>query len=175
VFLLGTFIILILLYGNYFKPERYIQITDEGKFSGENWRLQQTISIFDYLPVSAVYPPAEKASDAPRILNGEAVLIDGEKGTNWQKWKIYVESDTSQVQFALFDFPNWVTKIDGKPVDNYKTSELGLVTVDVERGEHQLEAKLSGTTLRMLSNMISFIALIAVPVFIWKRGFRKHI
>ncbi|MEK7504071.1 MAG: hypothetical protein AAB550_01015 [Patescibacteria group bacterium] len=51
--------LLLLLNANYFRPrDWWPQANDQDRFSGENWRLQLTSGIFDYLPIWGKLPPA---------------------------------------------------------------------------------------------------------------------
>jgi len=57
---------------SYFTPKDWLYITDADKFSGESWQKQLTISIFDYLPIYAKFPPISLAPAVPEVLEGEA-------------------------------------------------------------------------------------------------------
>lgn len=158
------FLILILMYGSYFKPVKYFNITDEEKFSGENWIKQQTISIFDYLPIAAQHPPTLAAPENPEILDAEGVILDGEKGTNWQKWNVRLEGN-GKLRLQQFDFPGWEAKVNGQVVSIDNKNELGLITVEVPAGSNLVEIKLKNTNLRLMANIISLLALVGVAVY----------
>jgi len=165
-----TFISLISLvlifYSSFFRPSRWIEITDKEKFSGDLWEKQQTISIFDYLPIYAELPPANRAPEEPLILQGEANIISGKKGTNWQEWNIDVESEKITMRLPLFDFPGWKVWVDGEEVLINHDNELGLITFEIPSGEHRIEARLTDTPVRQVGNMISAVGLFAIPLFI---------
>lgn len=169
VFIAAFYVLLILFYGSYFFPKSYVAISDHEKFSGENWRLQQTISIFDYLPKSAAYPPAEHAPLMPITLEGEAGFSNGKKGTNWQRWDVVVGSSKSVIAFSVFDFPNWEVKVDGEVVKHYPSGDLGLVTIEMQKGIHSVDLVLKDTFVRISSNIVSMIALVGVIAVIIKK------
>ena len=156
------FVILILMNGSFFKPERYVYITDGEKFSGDSWLKQQTISILDYLPAGAQHPPTSPASNGPKF-SGE--VISGQKGTNWQTWELNVYDEDNKLELPLFYFPGWEVKVDGEPVKIDSANELGLITVDVPSGQHLVEARLKDTNLRLIANLVSLIGLGALVLY----------
>lgn len=166
------FVISMFLYSSYFKPQKWLDVTDAEKFSGNNWMLQQTISIFDYLPIYAKHPSANRAPEEPTILEGIGKIMTGVKGTNWQKWEITVSSKNSKVQLPLSYFPNWKVKIDDSDINIDYNNELGLITFDVTEGSHLIYAKLFNTPVRSLSNALTILGLLAVPFgtyLLWKK------
>ena len=174
-FLATTFLVIITLLFNasFFKPIKWIEITDKEKFFGGLWEKQQTISIFDYLPIYAKFPPAQRAPKEPETVSGQAEIVKGEKGTNWQNWKIKVLSDTSRIQLSLFYFPGWEVRVDdGEEVISYN-NELGLITFSVDEGEHNIEAKLTDTPVRRYANLLTFTGIFAIPIFLRRSGIKK--
>lgn len=167
-FIIGGFTVLFLFYGNFFKPSKYIDIGDEQKFSGSNWMQQQTISIFDYLPIYAATPPGERAPERPTGENIE--IVDGQKGTDWQKWEIVAKNKT-KVTLPIFDFPNWVVKVDGNVAEISHENSLGLIEISMPHGTHSIDAKLTDTPLRSFSNIISLVAILLIPIYV--KNYRK--
>ena len=163
------FVILIFfLYRNYFTPRVWINESDQEKFSGESWQRQQTISIFDYLPVYAGKPPGQPAPDTPSILAGEVNILDGEKGTDWQKWNMEVGSDNAEVQLPLFYFPGWKVMINGRQLPVRYDNSLGLITFEIYKGQQLVEARLFNTPIRAVSNILTLMGLILIPIYLRK-------
>jgi hypothetical protein len=158
------FLVLILFYGSFFKPKNWIDTTDSEKFSGESWQKQQTISIFDYLPIYAKYPPASSAQEKPEILDAEGRFLNGGKGTNWQKWEIEMEGE-GKLRLQLFDFPVWEVKVDDEAVVIDNGNDLGLITVSVPKGAHAIDARLRDTNLRRFSNLLTLFSLVAILIY----------
>jgi len=156
----------------YFYPREWFVISDKEKFSGELWDKQQTISIFDYLPIYAEFPPAQRAPVEPQIVEGNADVISGKSGTNWQKWMINVSSDSALVRLSLFDFPGWKVWVDSEEVSINHDNKLGLITFSLSRGENEIEARLTDTPIRSVGNLASIVSLVAIPVFL-SRGRKK--
>lgn len=166
-FIVGMIVLsIILAYSGYFKPKEVLDITDEDKFSGESWQKQLTISIFDYLPIYAKHPPTQKAPESPIFLEGEGEIISGEKGTDWQKWRISVKAANSRVIFPLFDFPVWIAKVNNQKSVITHDNELGLITLDLPNGINEIDLKLVGTPLRKISNILTLFSLILIPFYI---------
>ncbi len=166
--LAGLLAIILLLNFNYFRPKTWIDITDTEKFSGELWQKQQTISIFDYLPIFAVLPPAERAPTEPIIMEGKAKVISQKKGTNWQEWNLEVETEKAGVRLPLFYFPGWKALVDVSETAIDYGNELGLITVYVPKGTHTILAKLKDTPVRRVGNLLSLGGLITIPLFLRK-------
>lgn len=163
----AVFIVLILFYGSFFKPKMYLQVNDSEKFVGESWKQQQTISIFDYLPKGAKAPPATQAPKNPYSENVELEVLQSEKGTDWQKWTINMPSQGAVV-FPVFDFPNWQAKVDAEDAQIKSDNELGLITLNILAGRHEVILKLQNTPLRTFSNILSLVALLLIPIYIKK-------
>ena len=158
--------LLFLFYSPFFKPKNWLEITDTEKFSGDAWKLQQTISILDYLPIFAKNAPSEMAPEEPIF---EGVVLDKEIGTNWQRWSVSSEKDLTLVVLPVFYFPNWVVKVDGKSVDVSAYGDLGLVSFNMGKGTHEVYAKLSDTPIRSFSNLVSIGSLLAVPLYLRRK------
>ncbi len=159
----------IILNIGFFVPKDWLDITDNDKFSGVSWQKQMTISIFDYLPMSATLPPINEAPVTPEIMDGKANVSDYIKGSNFQKGKITVLEDAS-IRLPLFDFPGMQVKVNGKVVDHYNNDCrgtdfcYGLISLKLAKGEYQLEARLTDTPIRKIGNYISLASII---ILIW--------
>ena len=147
---------------NYFRPADWFDISDQDKLSGEEWQKQITASIFDYLPVFAKAPPGKKAPEGPEIIAGEAEVIHFEKGTDWQKGKIRTLSQQARIRLPLFYFPNFELKIDDKKAPIDYQNDLGLITFDIDQGEHDFYVKLKRTPIRILGDLLTVSSLIFV-------------
>lgn len=174
-YIFGSLIItgLLILYGGFFQPKSWMNISDKEKFSGELWEKQLTISIFDYLPIYAKLPPVTKAPVFPEILSGQVNFIDYQKGGNFQKGSVEVVED-SEVRLPLFDFPGMRVRVDEKMVehrhDNCQGQEfcLGLISFQIPAGNHTIEARLTNTPIRSTSNIISGIGILVIGLLFWR-------
>ncbi len=143
----------------YFRPEKFINVTDQELLSGEHWDRQIKRSIFDYLPIFAKEPPAELAKERYQILTGETKIMNFQEGTNWFKFKAEVTSH-SIIRLSQYYFPDWKITIDGKgaPIE-YKDNTLGQMTIILGKGNHQIEGRLYDTPVRTIANFVTIFGL----------------
>lgn len=151
---------------NYFRVERIGPVTDQEKFSGEAWRLQQTAGIYDYLPKTTKIAPQSARKEAVEIASGSGTIKEVKQGTNWIKFKIEVTSSESTVRINIFQFPNWKVFIDGKQTQiTTNNDELGRIHIKVGLGDHKIEARLFNTPVRTAGNLISLVSWLALITF----------
>jgi hypothetical protein len=175
---------LVLLSWNYFTVERMGPVTDEEKFSGEAWRIQQTAGIYDYLPTTAKTAPKSPRTTLVDIMNGEGEISDGELGTNWAKFNSTIESEEAVLRISIFQFPEW--RVFACPSDalseggtdgcsNIPTyvpdsEEWGRMYIDLPKGEYKIEVRLFDTAVRRIGNYISIITWVGLIGFlVYKR------
>jgi len=154
---------------SYFTPRIWINISDTQKFSGDDWVRQQTISIFDYLPIYAERPPSQAAYDKPEIIEGYADVKVEQKGTNWQKWQVDIKSPSATLQAPIYYFPEWRVQSDDKLVPVSFNNKLGLITFSLPLGKHEVRLKLYDTPVRRFANLLSLATIIALPIYSKRR------
>jgi hypothetical protein len=77
------------------------------------------------------------------------------------------------LRFANFYFPNWRVVLDGQyPLRPYPSTTLGLLTVDLPPGPHQVEVKWVSTPLEWAATIIS-LATLLVLAWITARWVKK--
>lgn len=141
----------------YFRPEKFLQVSDEELLRGENWDRQIKRSILDYLPIYAKEPPAELAKERYKILTGDSRIYDFKEGTNWISFKTETKIHTI-IRLSQYYFPNWKIFVDGKEIKfDYKNNTLGLMTFILGEGNHTVEARLYNTTVRSISNSVTLV------------------
>ncbi len=160
--LIALMSLLLVIYFNfsYFRPAKWLDISDQDKLSGQEWVNQQTASIYDYLPIWAKEPPADKAFQKPKFIDGEGDVMSFQKGTDWLKGEIKVNSDWAKIRLPSFYFPNFVVKADKEKIPISYDNHLGLITFELPRGEHQFIAHLKNTWLRNLSQGLTVLSVI---------------
>ena len=62
----------------------------------------------------------------------------------------------------IFWFPGWQIYIDGESVPTWPSRENGLVSCEIEKGEHLLELRFEDTPLRRMANVISILSLVSL-------------
>lgn len=179
IYLAGSLILItIFLNYNFFRVEKIIKIDDQEKlFSAKGWNKLQTDAIFDYLPVYAKAPPAGPAPTSPEVIKGKALIKAIKKGTNWYNFEIEVGGTSTQsavVQIPIYDFPGWQAKIDNQKTLIRHDNNLGLITIQIPAGSHQVKLKLTETLVRKLGNLISLFSWGSILVFLLKMLFRNR-
>jgi len=145
---------------SYFRPEKFLEITQEQMLSGVNWDKQIKRSIFDYLPIYAKAPPAELADFNYKINSGEEDISNFQKGSNWFSFDSDIRTSAT-ITVAQYYFPNWEVKIDKVRVPIDHNNDLGLISFRIESGSHSITAKLYNTPLRTFANLLTvFSALV---------------
>ncbi|KKR11445.1 MAG: hypothetical protein UT39_C0007G0010 [Candidatus Woesebacteria bacterium GW2011_GWA1_39_21] len=163
VMLYGFFVIVLtLFYGSFFRPARWLQISDQQKLTGENWTQQITISVNDYLTKSTSLSPENKAPELPKVLLGDVEFISVARGSDWQNWTVDV-SKNAVVQAQIFYFPKWKVYIDRKDTSFNYQNYNGLITFDLPVGKHTVILKLTDTPVRVIANVIT---LLGFPLFL---------
>jgi len=171
-------VILVLVIGtnwNYFKPVRSGELTDEEKFSGEAWRIQQQAGIRDYLPIEAKKDPDSQRKLLVEIFSGKGTISDQNWGTNWASFNVNLENEKNTLRVNIYKYPNWKVFVDGKQSTIYigQSEKWGRMYFNVPKGEHSIFLKLFDTPLRKFSNYISLISLTVLLFLISKQILSK--
>lgn len=167
----AVFVVLaVLIYSwSFFYPEhgKMGKLTDEEKFTGAAWDLQQTAGIYDYLPNTAKTAPKAPRTVQAEFMEGKGKVIEGARGTNWEKFQIEAESD-SVIRMNVMNYPNWVVLVNGQKVETYvaDTEEWGRIYFNVPSGTSYIEARLYDTPVRTIGNMVSLLSWSALLAFL---------
>lgn len=180
-FLVGGVLIVssVILNIGFFVPKDWVYITDNDKFSGVNWQKQMTISIFDYLPISATLPPINEAPLVPEIMDGKAEISNYVKGSDFQTGRVKVLEDAT-IRIPLFDFPGMQVKVNGKVVPHYNNDCrgtdfcYGLISFKLDKGEYDIDVRLNDTPIRRIGNYVSLISIAIVVYLIFKKNVAKN-
>lgn len=175
----GSVVVALILYGSFFSPQKWLDISDFDKFSGKSWEKQLTISIFDYLPIYAKLPPIHKAPELPEVMSGKVQFLSYQKGSDFQIGKLNVLED-AKLRLPLFDFPGMQVKVDGNKVTHNhadcRNEEfcIGLISFTVPAGQHIIKTELTNTADRTLGDLLTIVSLIIlVSLFIYSNKYEK--
>ncbi len=174
---LAFFLIVLGIFFNsfYFNPREWYDLSDEEKFSGELWQKQLTISIFDYLPIFAKMPPSSEAPGLPLVVQGQAEILDYQKGSNWQKGKIKVFSENSKIQIPSYYFPGFKVWVNGRETEIDYNNDLGLIRITLSRGENEVMLKLTKTLPRKAGDFLTLFSVGALIYFLfYEKNFFKR-
>ncbi|MDP3973528.1 MAG: 6-pyruvoyl-tetrahydropterin synthase-related protein [Candidatus Daviesbacteria bacterium] len=159
-------ILVVTLNFSYFRPEKFIQTSDEDLLTGSNWERQIKRAILDYLPKSASEPPAELARERYQLLTGDSFIYDFKQGSNWFSFKTNTNTHTI-IRLSQYYFPKWKIFIDGKEtLIDYKNNSLGLMTIILGEGNHIVEGRLYDTPIRTIANLLTSVSALIVVIFL---------
>lgn len=172
-------VILLILNWGYFRPEggRMGALTDEEKFTGAAWELQQTAGIYDYLPIQAEMAPTGPQETLAEVMQGEGEISSAEQGTYWGLFNADIASEEALVRINIFDFPGWRVFVkegaNSEEIETFVPEEekWGRMWVKLSKGEHLVYAQIFNTPVRTAGNLISLVSwslLLTYPV--WRRG-----
>jgi len=155
--LTAVFALLLLFSVSFFSPVRWLSLTEQEKFSGNLFDRQMTISIFDYLPTSAVIPPQTSAPILPTSPLRESSITDYKTTATKLSFGFETQKETILKLNRLY-FPGWEVRVDGKKTKvNYGSD--GIMYLSLPAGKYQIEASLRDTPVRMIGNLVSLLAL----------------
>ena len=165
--LVAITIVLFVFSVSFFRPLRWLNLSEQEKFSGNFFDRQMTISIFDYLPTSANTPPNAPAPVLPTSSVKESSV------TNYISTATHLSFDFETMKDATLRlnrlyFPGWEVRVNGKRSDVSYGSD-GIMFLSLAPGKFNIEAGLKDTPVRMLSNTISFIAIISTVVVLKRK------
>lgn len=155
---------------SFFRPEKMGPLNDAEKFSGEAWRIQQVAAIYDYLPKSAYRAADNPPAESWQLRAGKLSEVNNvEKGTNWFFWQGVVEEE-SVIEVNIIYFPGWKVWLDGKLIVPEVDNDLGTMKINLPKGQHKLNLRLTDTPIRSWANLISLVSwwLLLFGIFKWK-------
>ncbi len=150
------------LYQGVFAPKEILHINDNQKLSGSEWTKAITASIYDYLPIWAPKAPDNEAPSQPVFVEGQGDVMQGAKHSNSQEWKVQVTTDIALVELPTYFFPNWKVFVNGREVPNDYQNQLGILRVELGKGDQNISLKLQDTPVRTVSNIVSFGSVLVV-------------
>ncbi len=163
-----TLFILISLNLSYFKPGASGPITDEQKFSGRAWMLQQTSGIYDYLPRWAYIAARAEAGDLIDEIKGEVEIQNKKKGTDWFSFDAKVKDSEAKLTLAQLYFPNFKIYDQEDELAFDIESELGRMVLKLPPGDYQIRVQMEDTPVRTASNLITLFS-IGLLVYFFKK------
>ncbi|OGE32061.1 hypothetical protein A2631_03000 [Candidatus Daviesbacteria bacterium RIFCSPHIGHO2_01_FULL_44_29] len=153
----GLVLICLIINFSYFRPQKLLFVSDQVLLSEPNWTNLINRSIFDYLPIYAVAPPAKLAATRFEVITGDTKIEDFKEGSNWISFKTQTLTH-SILRISQYYFPNWRIFIDGKETKIDYTNPLGLMTIIVGVGNHKVDARLYDTPIRTIGNLVTLVS-----------------
>ncbi len=154
VILFGLIIILVNI--GYFHPESYYLDSVDAHYISDQVLSQDDKLPKDYLPIWVKEIQKEKITQ-PEIKQGEADVSNFTKRSDSASFNINV-LERSILQIPITYFPGWTVYVDGIKTQQEKPSNLGLIIIGVNTGQHRVEVKFENTPIRNFANILSLIS-----------------
>ncbi len=160
---------------SYFRPEKFLNITDQSILSGSSWDSQIKRSIYDYLPIYAKAPPAELATVRYQLVSGGTSINNFKE--NSQSLNFSSTSLTPvEFRWSQYYFPDWQILVDNQKVAIDYHNDLGLITFIIPSGNHKVVGQFKDTPIRTYSNWASLAAVtLTFGLFLIKIRKRPHL
>lgn len=189
----GALVLLIILaYGSYLKPIKYLDETEVDfktwEFKTGFWQAENFVPEPGYLPKWTEVLPGPQ--DRPKeelgfFVPGEITTSNLKAATDSAKLKSFTLSaheksyeveitKPSIVQFYTHFYPGWVLKINGKEVSSNYENMYGFMRVFLKSGKYDVHLKFENTSLRSLANFLSISFLLVTLSFIFLFSFKKE-
>jgi hypothetical protein len=176
LFLVLSLLVVFLNY-RFFKPQKYLKVSDADFLTEEAIKWDVSRSSFEYIPKGVELTEIKQGlqlttliqkQDLPEkrveILKGEGDLEILKDQTDLLIFNIEVFKKAT-VQANIFSFPGWTLYINDKGKDYYKTEGLRLIRFDLDPGIYELVLRFENTFVRTAANLITVLSFLAVVVF----------
>lgn len=121
----------------------------------------------DYLPIDVKQLPRQAPQRLLEVEGGEVILVEQTRPRRYQA--LVQMRENGVVALNRFWYPGWEARIDGHQEKTFPHSALGLVGVNLEPGEHQVEFDFGTTPLRIAGYVISLVGLAALLLVALRR------
>lgn len=169
-------VILVLKYSQLFRPQTFYQTTDE-KLTNQKqrqWVISRTS--FEFVPKGVetkknelgVTTLAIEEKDLPKqsfqIISGRAEVIELENRFQNKSYQVQVP-ERAVFQLNTYYFPGWQAFLDGQEIKINSNNRLKLITVDLPKGQYELQFVFNDTLVRKLGNFISLLSFGLVIIY----------
>lgn len=174
-YILAGIIILISLfyYGSFFRPDRYLKVTDKDYISKNIIRWKTSAMAFEYVPMGIATKRSDLNTtivdiDESKIAKKTAeslskkVFIDVKTDKPQYKKFEYVAQNDSEIRVNTFSFPGWKVLINGKEISYNDKNKLKLITIKVPKGSGLVEVIFEETKIRKIANYLTLFGMIMV-------------
>jgi len=158
--------IILLNYPNFREDIWYPKLTDYDKLSGGELVRQSAAGLKDYWPKYGQSFPDSYAPPLPLVLNGEVDFIKYYKNSHYSEAYLSVSTPNALINLPIVYFPNWQLLIDGQKTDYVIEANLGLIQIELPKGEHHFELFFQNTPTRNIANALSLLSLTSFIILI---------
>jgi hypothetical protein len=171
-------------YNQYFRPQKYLTVTDQTRTTDEEikWRISK--SSFEFVPKGVKTTKSEfgttildvKKTDIAKKPYQENNLLNVKiiKNDFKTKWFVVNAQRATKFQLNTFYFPGWKGYINGNRVLINDNNPYKLITINVPKGESSLQFYFNNTPIRTLGNLISVGSLFIIFAYLLQAKVRKR-
>ncbi len=156
-------ILIIISAKNFILPKEYQNYPDSFYSTNQD----STTVKNEYMPKWVKQIPVTMPSEKVTVIKGQGIVQNLFANGNKVTFSINALNET-QVQFNTVYFSGWIVKVDGKEIPMSYNNDNGLIRFLINPGNHNVNIFFGETPLRMVSDLISLVSLIAFFVFIIK-------
>jgi len=154
---------------NFFRPDIWRNITDQGEYSGPLWDEGRSSSLTDFWPASAPSVPSDFAPRDVNFLQGSGFTETAVKKSQSAQYLVQALDIPGKISLPIAYFPGWTVYVNNHLTQIYPGGQLGLITLAVPAGPSRIQAVFKDTPIRTVGNMISLLALLISPVCLLKK------
>lgn len=164
IILIVFYLILIIISAkNFILPKDYQNYPDSFYSTNQD----STTVKNEYMPKWVKQIPVTMPSEKVTVIKGQGTIQNLFVSGNKVAFSIDALNE-AQVQYNTVYFPGWIVKVDGKETPMSYYNDSGLIRFSINPGNHNVNIFFGETPLRMVSDLISLVSLIAFFVFIIK-------
>jgi uncharacterized membrane protein len=118
--------------------------------------------------------PSSLPKNKFEIIQGQGKVLNFDQKGVEQKLRVYAESNINILDNTTY-YPGWKVFVDGKEtsVEFQDINHRGLITFPVQKGNHEILIRFKETSLRLFSDLISFLSLLFLASFVITVRIRK--
>jgi hypothetical protein len=129
----------------------------------------------EYLPNTVTAPDLVEYRAADQGAAGASPQIELSRRSG-TLWGIKVSAPLRvSISFRTLYFPDWRASVDGEPVPVFSSTPMGLLTVDVPAGEHQVVLSQEETFPRRTGAMVSVLATLIIITLLAVSFYRREL
>ena len=165
--MIGAIILVVLIGWNYkyFQPH-YLYPLYESDVTPETITGKYSQISDEYLPQNFVIPGQGGEIRSSKISSTNDIIVQHEE-TKSDLWDLTLfTKESAEIVFRLADFPGWHAYVDTH--EARLDTHLGLLSIQLPSGTHQVKLFFTDTLVRQISNGISGLTLVILGIFLTK-------
>jgi hypothetical protein len=144
---------------NYLRPGFFERYDDSYYLGNKNLALGTTLIADEVLPVWVEEKPQFLPSSVIEFISGRGEFLLLKEKPICLKGKIKVE-DKAVVRVNKTFYPGWKVYLNGKEVSFRIGKPFGFIEVEIPKGEHTFEVKLTKTPIQLFSDLLFLLGLL---------------